>query len=191
MSATNNGNSNGELIQYPLHDFETAEKERLKVWAFPEDPYQSERDAIAILRRGGVYAVPGRWSEWKYTDIVAFGFVRIESRHSNVKIHSGKEVFHWRVKSPRHDKGIRGEIVMLTADFGDRVETALFPSTHEIFYRKNGELKKGMSYRPDKVIETWHERRYGLSLNSDIWYDHVDNFGLVWDVLYENAKKLG
>lgn len=176
-------------MPYPNHDFNTMERNRQKMWLFPTDPHQSERDACAILRRHMIYAVPGRWSEWKYTDVVAFGCVTIETKISTLKSHAGNDTFHWRIASKNHDSGMRGQIMMLMCDYGNKVDVALFPADHEVFYTHEGELKKGMSWRPNAKT-TWHTNRYGVGMTDEIWQKHRGNWKLVWQVLGQNTHSL-
>jgi len=190
MSAIEQFSSNGQVIQYPNHDFLTAERITSVALLSAETAYSSEQLALKILRENKIYAIPGKFSGWNYTDIVAFGFVRIETKLSARIQSRGENAFQWRLKSRQtHKKGLRGEIVMLIADYEDRLETALFPVTHPVFYRQDGALKHGFTYRPDKKSNA-REDRYGMTLNKDIWNAHRDNFDLVWRVFYDNVQKL-
>src|SRR3989304_7966081 len=46
--------------------------------------YESEAKAIGKLRSVGIYALPGKMSEWRSIDVVAWGCVRIEIKTAQV-----------------------------------------------------------------------------------------------------------
>ena len=141
-------------------------------------PYQHEIDSVDYLLQNGIYAVNGKYTAWRYADIAAFGCVILEHKYS--RQHNDGS-FLWRVKPRWHDNGIRGNIVMLCAEYDGRVERTFWDVNDAIFYLHNGELKKGIHYNPTKHAHA--TRDYGVSISRRMWREHIDRFDIIHDCL--------
>jgi len=95
---------------------------------------------IKKLRSLGIYAAPGKSSEWKWVDVVAWGCVRIEVKTSHLI--DDKYQFTMNQKTPVKE---RADLVIFVC-LDDEISYHVFPSTHGVFYHASGKHKKGLAY---------------------------------------------
>lgn len=104
--------------------------------------YETEGMVIEELRRQGIYAAPGKSSEFHNLDVVAWGCVRIECK-SSIKDRMGRYLFNF---NNQRRKGISADLVVLVC-LGDEITFHVFPARHGVFY-KHGRVKMGVQYDP-------------------------------------------
>ena len=145
-------------------------------------PYQTEVDTVDYLLKNGIYAVNGKFTSWRYVDIVAFGCVAIENKYSNVRQDKGHS-YGFRLVSKWHDNGMRGNIIILCAQRHDRVERTIWNVNDPIFYRRDGSPKQGIWYTTKKTQGHARRAEYGVSINPRLWREHIDRFDIIHDCL--------
>lgn len=144
---------------------------------------ESEIDLIKRLASEGIYAEPGRLTQWKYIDVVAWGCVCIETKYANQKI-TGE--FRWRIAS--RQSAIRGHLIILVCihENGERTHH-IFSAQHPVFYDNDGALKRGLVYKPDRQYD---RSRYGLSMTSEIMDEHKDTWYLIEETRLDISNQL-
>jgi hypothetical protein len=123
------------------------------------------------LRSTGVYAAPGKCSEYRWVDVVARGCVRIEvkgsSRHRNGH-------YQWFIGPKKAREDERSDFVVLVM-LDDAPSFFVFPSEHPAFYHQGGIPKRGVRYTPSANVY----KASGVSLNDDLMEAHRDRFDLI------------
>lgn len=132
----------------------------------------SEGEVISLLKAMGVYAAPGKCSEFNYVDVVAWGCVRIEVKTSTRKT-DGTYTFAFTPKQRKN--GVRGDLIMLVCKDGDSTTHHLFPSNHSCFYM-NGRLKGGVMFDP---VQTRRKSGHGARITAALMKQHQDAWGLI------------
>lgn len=106
-----------------------------------------EYEVIEKLRNMGIHATFGRYSPWKWVDIVAWGCVRIEVK--TAQFNDGKFQFRLTQEGSTHEGWNASDLVLLICRYGDENNTFhLFRRSHPVFYRPDGTVKTGVVYRP-------------------------------------------
>ena len=144
-------------------------------------PHQTEVDTVDYLLKNGIYAVNGKFTSWRYVDIVAFGCVAIENKFSAPRDRNAG--YGFRLVSARHNNGIRGNVIILCIDRGDYIERTIWDVNDPIFRRADGLPKKGLMYIPNKKQYHLRHAEYGVSINSRLWREHIDRFDIIHDCL--------
>lgn len=144
----------------------------------------SEAWALARLRACGIPAYPGKAFAYVDTDVVAFGCVTIEVKSSTLKV--GGFSFHFTPK--QQSAGVRGDLVVLICDYGDRQTFHVLPSNHDVFYNERGSRKHSVSFVPGQTTVAKHKRRNVLL--QPVMNAAQDNWQLVWDQLMLKSAAL-
>jgi hypothetical protein len=107
----------------------------------PRDQASHSHEQLAIDRAKlfGIYAAPGKCSEWRWVDVIAWGCVKIEVKYSAASQH-----FQFNIG----EKFTKSDIAVLIFDYGHKKTYHVFLTTNEIFYTKNG-IKKSFACYPD------------------------------------------
>ena len=116
-----------------------AKTQTFKPREVPGEP--GEADVIAKLRSVGIYAAPGKSSEWRNLDVIAWGCVRIEVKFSSLS--DGQ--FRFTITNRDKARWLRADVVILVCEWECEKTYHLLPSDHPAFYI-NGNLKGGASY---------------------------------------------
>lgn len=132
---------------------------------------KSEAKAIKHLRRQGIFATPGKMSELRHLDVIAWGCVGIEVKTSRPD-EEGKYLFGFT--PTQRKRGIRGDFILLVCE-GKETTYHLFPSKHPAFYM-NGRLKKGFSYDP---YQTKRKSGHGMRLTRALMEQFKDRWELI------------
>ena len=135
---------------------------------------QSEKEVIEILKGQGIPALPGKALAHQHADIVAWGCVLIESKYSKMR-DSGYFMFTFTPQQHRY--GIRGDLVILTCDYGDKITRHVFLATDPVFYFRNGKLKPSTCYMPDAKHRKTRVNR--STLLPEYMEEHQDEWDLV------------
>ena len=138
-------------------------------------PYQSEQDTITYLLSNGIFAVNGRITHYRYVDIVAFGFICIETKYSTL---NKKQRYHWRVEPTTHNRNLRGQIIILCAQTPCGIQRTIWNANDPIFYLPTNQLKRGIDYNPARSALTTTSI-YGITLTPTLWHDHIDRFDII------------
>jgi hypothetical protein len=110
-----------------------------------EAGHGSEQLVINKLRSLGIYAAPGKSSEYKWIDVAAWGCVRIEVKSSRNDKKRGGFLFHMGKKPKKEHE--RSDIVVLICEDYD-ITFHVFMSDHPVFYHPDGRSKQGIGYNP-------------------------------------------
>jgi len=106
---------------------------------------QSEKEVIEILKGQGIPALPGKALGHQYADIIAWGCVLIEVKYSRIR---NNNLFIFSFSPQQRNYSIRGDLVVLVCDYGDKITHHVFLSSDPVFYFKSGSLKPSTCYMP-------------------------------------------
>lgn len=142
-----------------------------------EAGYESEDIAITKLRDVGIYAANGKCSEWKKIDVVAWGCVRVEVKHSVYEPEWRRFRFNLGAKSKR--RWFDCDLVLLICEWPDKPRTFhLFPSNHPIFFYKGDKLKTSIAWIADPVASL-RPRFGGEPITGELMSQHQDAWHLI------------
>lgn len=106
----------------------------------------SESEVIEQLHLNGIPALPGKALHHQWADVIAWGCVLIEVKSSSLIDRSFFFAFSY---SQRNGK-LRGDLVVLVCRYENKNTYHVFNATHPMFYDKDGKLKFGVSWTPDR-----------------------------------------
>jgi hypothetical protein len=132
----------------------------------------SEQDVIDLLRNQGVYAAPGKCSEWKWCDVVAWGCVRVEVKRAK---QDENGCFMFSSTPHQRKRGFTADLVVTICEWKDKTSYHVFPANHPVFYN-GGKMKQGFWYDPFPVSRN-HGR--GGRMTNAIMNEHKDKWELV------------
>lgn len=136
---------------------------------------ETEGQVISRFFREGIFATPGKSSQWHWIDIVAWGCVKIEVKSSVFTPSAGYQFMF----TPKQIKqNFQSDIVCLLCIKDGETSYHLFPSDHQVFFKPSGERKRGIGYNPG-YGSTKHYKRFGLSLSDGLMEFHRDNWALI------------
>lgn len=138
---------------------------------------ESEKKIIELLKKEGVPALPGKALGHQYADIIAWGCVLIESKYATIR---DDKYFAFGFSPQQRKHGIRGDLVVLACDYGDRVTYHIFESSDPIFYYGSGKLKASVCYMPD--VARRKNRSDRVTLLPDYMKAHEDRWDLIENV---------
>lgn len=107
---------------------------------------ESERLLIEHLTTFGIPALPGKALAHAYADVIAWGCVLLEVKASKLI----GNAFHFGFTPAQQIYGLRGHLLVLACDHGDKWTFHCFDAKDARFYRPNGTLKSGITYTPDR-----------------------------------------
>lgn len=129
--------------------------------------------AISRMSEFGIFAVPGKYSPFKFIDVVAFGCVLIEIKYSSLL---DDKRYMFKFSRRQHQNGISSDLVCLITDDGLSQRFSVFPSDLRVFYHSDGSLKQGVVYQPVGKF-----RRGDNYLSSEL----MDSFEDAWQQVYD------
>ncbi len=140
-----------------------------------------EQLAISHLLGLGIYAAPGKSSEFNYVDVVAWGCVRIEVKTSRYT----STGYAWAFTPEQQRRGIQADLVLLvctdTVDDIDVHTFHLFPVNYPKFRWLNGlhrgQLKTVVMYNPN--ADDSNRRIHKNSLSPEDMTEHKDGWYLI------------
>lgn len=106
----------------------------------------SEGEVITQLLSNGIPALPGKALHQQWADVIAWGCVLIEVKSSAL---DGRQ-FSFGFSHDQRNGKLRGDLVVLVCRYEDKNTFHVFPSNHPMFYGKNGKLKTGVSFTPER-----------------------------------------
>lgn len=143
----------------------------------------TEKMTVDRLRSFGIYAAPGKCSEYTWVDVVAWGCVRIEVKHATLN-KRGSYQFHMGYK--RGEEKDRSDLVVLILlDLQPRF--FVFRSSDPVFYHEDGTTKRSVNYAPDG---NGPKKAQGVSLATEIMSEAEDRWELVEEKRQEVIDKL-
>lgn len=107
----------------------------------------SESDVIARFLENGMPALPGKALGHQWADVVVWGCILVEVKAA----HLIDGAFTYTFSSAQRHERLRGEFIVLVSNYGDHSDYYIFPAKHPLFYNKNGKLKTGISWTPDRA----------------------------------------
>jgi hypothetical protein len=131
----------------------------------------SENLVLSKLHSMGIPALPGKAISHSWTDIVAWGIVRIEVKYAIMR-HDGQYI--WTFSPTQTKKRVKGDVIVLIGrtEMGNaqrKHRYFILPSNSEVFY-KDGHRKKGVSFPLSRLSME--------NVNTEI-ENSEDNWGLV------------
>ncbi len=106
---------------------------------------ESETRTISKLLENGIPALPGKALGHQWADICMWGCILGEVKYSTLI--DGQ--FSFAFTSAQRHQRIRGEFIILVADWGDHTDYYIFPAKHPAFY-KGGKLKTAFAWTPGR-----------------------------------------
>lgn len=107
-----------------------------------------EQFLIDYLAKSGIYATPGKSVYAADVDVVAWGCVWIEVKHSKYELWGGNEYrFMFKASPVQVKRGFLAQIVVLICDYIDMQTYHFFDAKDPVFYR-NDTLKSGLTFVP-------------------------------------------
>lgn len=142
--------------------------------------WSSEARAIDKLRSLGIYAAPGKTTEWPKIDMAAWGCVRIEVK--TAKMVNGNFRFELGHKTAERWKA--HDLVMLVCLWPDGDPSYhIFDINDPVFWR-GGQLKSGVQYR---VNGKHRKKRWYETMTVEKMEAHRDNWQLIEQVRNQKA----
>jgi hypothetical protein len=133
-------------VRYPnCKECHKAQTKLQRVLPRDESGNSGELLVINKLRSLGVYAAPGKSSEFKWLDVVAWGCVRIEVKTATL---NSQGAFHFGMGDKREKEKERSDFVILVC-IDIPLSYHVFPSNHAVFYHSDGRAKKSVQYAPE------------------------------------------
>lgn len=106
----------------------------------------SEQAVITRLLENGIPALPGKALGHQWADIVAWGAILCECKMSRLI----KGQFGFTFTAAQRHQRLRGEFIVLVADWGDHSDYYIFPAKHPMFYDEKGMLKTFIGWTPNR-----------------------------------------
>lgn len=137
------------------------------------DIVSNQWEALVInkLRDLKIYAAPGKCSEWKWVDVIAWGCVKIEVKFSNLNIR-GRYEFNFSKKQQAN--GLDSDLIILvTESEPGEISFYLFQSDEPRFYDQSGRLKQVSHYYPNPKKHQDPKRFFTnaiMEISKDCWW---------------------
>lgn len=162
---------------------ECAKKVRRKN-ALPERRHRgmpgNKGEAILIdyLRSKGIYAAPGKCSEWSWVDVIVWGCVRCECKYC----FSTKGRFSWNFSVLQVRDGISADVVVFICDDGKSRTFHLIDASNPVFERLGESDKWSLAYtknaqnhKTGKLTAVLSDEVMDVALdNLDVIRNHVE-----------------
>lgn len=134
---------------------------------------EHQNDLISILRRRGLYASPGKSSEYAYADVVVWGCVRIEVKLGEP---NGGHMWKFRFTQKQTNGGLVADLIALMCPVGDGYTCYLIEPTCSEFYR-DGKFKRALSINTGTHRKNRSDGR--RSLSPELLAAHRDNWQVI------------
>lgn len=148
----------------------------------------TEESAINYLQARAIPALPGKALRFSHVDVVAFGCVKIEVKHSKYEFRRGKQKFTFNATPAQKKHGFRAHIVMLICDYGDRQTYHLFKASDPVFYM-NGRVKTGFTFTPGNYKALKHGDNR-VVLVQGMMDSAQDNVQLIYDTISQASLEI-
>lgn len=144
---------------------------------------ESQQIVMDRLRSLGVYSCPGKDSEFKYIDVVAWGCVKIEVKTGwSSEDNPHKIQFGLKGSITQNHRGLKHSDIVVLCDLTDDEHVFyVFPANHNIFYHPNGKVKTGIVY--NRMPTSRHKD--SSSPTNEIMTQHVDR----WELIEEKRQR--
>lgn len=127
---------------------------------------KGELQVIDRLKQFGIFAASGKASEYKWTDVVAWGCIPIEVKTATLD-KNGQYVFAFSYNQIEY--GTQALFIVLVLNQSDTQSSFhVFPSDHSIFYA-NGKLKWKLPYTPGPKSRS-HLSNNLMEYHKDKWW---------------------
>lgn len=157
---------------------------RMPVW---ETNTMSEQIVIDALMKRGIGATTGKVANAPDVDVVAWGWVNIECKYSGLKHTKGTGRSFKFVTTPKQQKrGFLAHIVILVCEYPDGdVTFHMFGNRDPYFYKKDGSVKTGFTFTPDRYRKSNAGFAGHHPLTQEVMDAHKGNWNLIWQKLDE------
>ncbi len=154
--------------------FKTAQRKN-KIIAREIPGQSAEHTVIEYLKSIGIYAAPGKCSEWRWVDVIAWGCVRIEVKSSTLY---SDNTYVFSFTPNQQQRGIQSDLVVLVPIGEQETTFHIFKSDDLIFYKKDGTRRKSVEYQ---IFPKFYRKGYG-TLTTERMSDAKDDWGLIEDI---------
>lgn len=149
---------------------------------------ETELIANSYLNSKGIPTLMGGVNGYAFVDIVAFGCIKIETKHSVITDNHGVKTFRFGLTPMQIKRGLLADFVLLICCYESERTFHLFPVEHPVFMR-NGKRKTAVEYVPDKNL-VGSRKSTRLVLNDKLMTEHQDRTDLIWDKMYQISARL-
>jgi len=141
--------------------------------------------AITRLNQEGIAVLPGKAVHAADVDVVAWGHVWIEIKHSPVRSIVGRPGFHFGATRKQIKRGFLAHVVILICEYEDGNKTFhLFDAKDPVFYR-DGKVKSALTYMLTPKRQ-YKERPGRLALTTDRMNAALNR----WDLIEQARLKI-
>lgn len=138
-----------------------------------------EQDIINLLCSIGIYACSGKRSQFRWTDIVAWGCVQIEAK---LGLEQRSNTFLFRFTPKQRKEGISGDVVVLMIDNAEQTRYFVLPSNSPVFYKADGSIKVGFSLATESTD-------IRAKRNQDLILPYEDDWQLIERIRQEKSAR--
>lgn len=136
----------------------------------PKEVSGNRHEAIAInhMRVMGIYAAPGKSSEYRHLDVIAWGCVRIEIKPV-LPMFDRTDIWHINFTRRQSKSQLDADVVIVMIPKRDDFEYYVMPAVHSFFRNRKGQILRDILFSRHIV--------QGSTL-----YEYRDNWGLIEEV---------
>lgn len=142
----------------------------------------AEGIVIEYLKNMGIYAAPGKCSEWRWIDVVAWGCVLIEVKSSTLR---PDNTYTFNFTPTQRIKGIQADLVVLLPIEEFENTFHVFRSNDPIFYKRDGTLRQAVDY---KLFPKFYREGYE-TLTLEKMSKAKDDWGLIEEIRQRKIAK--
>lgn len=146
---------------------------------------ESEKEVIDLLSKHGIPALPGKALGHQYADIIAWGCVLIEVKHSKLR---PADCFLFSFTPQQCKYGIRGDVVVLICDYVNEKTYHVFSADDPIFYFRSGALKPNTCFMPNAKQRKNRVNR--VTLLPEYMKEHQNQWSLVETIRLQVKEQL-
>lgn len=155
-------------------------------------PNYGENLVIEKLKSMGIYAAPGKSSEWKHIDVVVWGCVKIEVKMANAKP-NGSYQFSFASQSVR---GLKSDLIVLIPLNEQGGTFHIFYPDHPAFFRTDNNIefarsatgrKNAVHFNPDRSCV---KSTFGETLSPEVMAEHQNLWGLIEECRLKVVNRL-
>lgn len=142
-----------------------------------------EQAFIATLAANGIPAMQSvAISKVSYTDVIAWGCVRVEVKYP---VKQGNQ-YIYKFTKRQTEKQLACDLIVLVYPTDTGEQYHVFSPLHAVFFHKNQTRKQNLAYTPNAV----HKNANGATLTDDIMRTHQDNWYLIETMRLDKSRVL-
>jgi hypothetical protein len=168
---------------------QAARLENRKTYVAPNNPH--ENAFIEACKAQGIHAQPtADFRNYKYSDVIAWGCVRIEVKYP--QIYGDNDTHKWVFSQKQARERIPVDLIVLISEFNGVTSYHIFDPLHPTFFSKNKRRRYALTYTHESGMNR-EERNalYGVtSLSETIMRTHQDNWYMIETVRLDKSRIL-